>query len=1224
MEKQRLQDLLKERILILDGAMGTMIQKHHLEEEDFKGKKFSDHAHLLKGNNDILSLTRPDIIESIHLQYLEAGADIVETNTFSSTRISQSDYKLEFLAKELNIAGAEIAKSAVKKFQEMNPHRSCFVAGAMGPTNRTASMSPDVNNPAYRAVTFDQLVEAYYEQADALIEGGVDILLLETIFDTLNAKAAIFAIEKCFAARKTRLPLCISVTITDNSGRTLSGQTVEAFWNSIMHARPLSVGINCALGAHEMRPYIEELSRIAHAYVSCYPNAGLPNAFGGYDQTPEEFGSYIHDFAANGWLNIAGGCCGTMPAHIKAVAAALEGMKPRIVPKHEEITRLSGLEALNITADKGFIVIGERTNITGSPKFKEMILAGDMEKALAIALQQVQNGANILDVNFDEALLDGEAWMKQFLNLIASEPDICRIPIMIDSSKWSVIEAGLKCVQGKSIVNSLSLKEGEEKFLHYAHLAKLYGASVVVMAFDEKGQATTKDDRVNICKRAYKLLTETVGFSPSDIIFDPNILTVATGIDEHNNYAIDFIEATRAIKTVCPFAKVSGGVSNISFSFRGNNFIREVMHSVFLYQAIKAGMDMGIVNAGMLANYQEIPKDVLELVEDVILNRRPDATERLITFAEKGKNTIEKTTVKDDEWRKKPVDERLSYALQKGIVEYIDQDVEEARKNYTKTLQVIEGPLMDGMKVVGDLFGAGKMFLPQVVKSARVMKKAVSYLLPFMEAEKALKGDSSSQIKIVMATVKGDVHDIGKNIVGVVLACNNYQVIDLGVMVPAEKILKEAIQHGVSAIGLSGLITPSLDEMVYVAKEMERQGFKIPLLIGGATTSASHTAVKIAVEYTNPVVHVLDASRVVNVMNQLLNRDGYDSYVEETQKLQAKLRDHYLNRQTERINLSIEEARKHKPVYDWTTLEIAIPSFIGKRQFTDVPLAELLPYIDWTPFFHTWELKGRYPQIFDDELVGEQAKELFNDAQKILTGMVEKKQLIGKAVIGIFPANSVGDDIEVYKDESRSTLLTTFHTLRQQTVKEDGKSHMALADYIAPKDTGRTDYLGAFAVTSGFGTDELAKHFENAHDDYSAIMVKALSDRLAEALAEYMHKYVRTEWGFGKNENLSNDELIREKYRGIRPAPGYPACPDHTEKSIIWDLLDVEASIGMKLTESYAMWPGSSVSGLYFSHPKAKYFAVGKIGKDQITDYARRKNMTVEAVEKWLSPYLAY
>ncbi|MCE9501047.1 MAG: methionine synthase [Leptospira sp.] len=1220
---EKLKELLKSKILILDGAMGTMIQGFKLEEKDFRGEILKDHKDSLRGNNDLLCLTSPEIIEDIHTQFLEAGADILETNTFSSNSVSQSDYNAEFLVKDLNRAAVKLAKSAVTKFMKNHPGRQCFVAGSIGPTTKTSSLSPDVSNPAFRAITFDQLVESFHEQASVLIDEGVDLLLVETSIDTLNMKAAIFAIEKCFTEKKVRIPVSLSITITDASGRTLSGQTVEGCWNSLEHAKPFTVGINCALGAGEMRPYIEEFSSIADTNICCYPNAGLPNAFGGYDQTPEELGKLMGDFAKNGWLNIAGGCCGTTPAHIKAIADNVRKYKPRIVPEIPEITRLSGLEPLNITPETGFIVIGERTNVTGSPKFKNMILANDMEGAVAVALQQVQAGANILDVNFDEAMLDGEKYMTEFLNLIAGEPEISRVPIMIDSSKWSVIEAGLKCVQGKSIVNSISLKEGEEKFLDQARKCMLYGASVVVMAFDENGQAATRSEKVRICKRAFKLLTEIAGMSPSDIIFDPNILTVATGIEEHNNYAVDFIEATSEIKAACPGCKISGGVSNISFSFRGNNPIREAMHSAFLYHSIKAGLDMAIINAGMIEVYEEIPKDLLELVEDVLLNRRPDSTERLITFAESYKST-DKVQVKDDEWRKLPVAERLTHALIKGIVEFIDEDVEEARKNYTKTLEVIEGPLMDGMKVVGDLFGAGKMFLPQVVKSARVMKKAVAYLLPFMDAEKLQAEDSSVREKVLLATVKGDVHDIGKNIVGVVLACNNYEVIDLGVMVPSEKILKEAKAHNVDIIGLSGLITPSLDEMVHVAKEMQRENFTVPLLIGGATTSPAHTAVKISEQYGEPVVHVIDASRVVGVVNQLLNSDTKKEFSSKIKVEQLKLRDQYLSRQTERNALSILNARKNRTFIDWKNYILPKPSFTGIRVFDSVSLETLVPYFDWSPFFHAWELKGRYPQILEDETVGSQAKDLFNDAKKLLDRIVKERIFETKAVLGFFPANSVGDDVELYTDDSRKQVLAKFHFLRQQMVKPDGQFNNSLADYIAPRESGLADYIGGFAVTAGHGVDDFAKAFTAKQDDYNSIMAKALADRFAEALAEYIHEVARIEWGFGKNENLSKEELIREKYRGIRPAAGYPASPDHTEKRTLFDLLNVEKNAGITLTENFAMWPASSVSGLYFSHPDSKYFAVGKIGKDQVEEYSKRKNMPLAEIEKWLSPYLDY
>jgi 5-methyltetrahydrofolate--homocysteine methyltransferase len=1223
---QRLVELLQDNILVLDGAMGTMIQSYSLTEDDFRGNRFQSHSSSLKGNNDLLSITRPDIIEDIHLQFLEAGANILETNTFSSNKISQKDYKMEHLVEELNKESVKVAREAIRKFQESHPSAECFVAGSIGPTNRTASMSPDVNNPAFRAVSFDDLVETFYEQTKAFLEEGVDLLLTETNIDTLNLKACIFAIEKCFEDLGFRVPVSISVTITDASGRTLSGQTISAFYNSIRHAKPLSVGINCALGAQEMRPYIEELAKISEFYISCYPNAGLPNAFGGYDQTPAEIAVLLKEFVQNGWINIIGGCCGTTPGHIKAIADAIKGMKPRKISNNRlEYTALSGLEPLNITPDKGFLMVGERTNVTGSPKFKKLILENNFEEAIQIAAQQVEAGANIIDINFDEALLDGEASMRHFLNLIAAEPDIAKVPFMLDSSKWSVIEAGLKCVQGKAIVNSISLKEGEEKFLEYARLIQKYGAAVIVMAFDEQGQAATKDDKVRICKRAYDLLVQKLDFDANDIIFDPNILTVATGIEEHNNYAVDFIEATKEIKKLCPGAKVSGGISNISFSFRGNNPVREAMHSAFLYHAIKAGLDMGIVNAGMLEVYEEIPKDLLEHVEDVLLNRRIDATERLIQFAESYKKEDPEAKGKELEWRNQNAQERLKYALVKGIIEFIDDDVEEARKSFSKPLELIEGPLMDGMKIVGELFGEGKMFLPQVVKSARVMKKAVAYLLPFMEAEKAKNNVTQSQPKFLIATVKGDVHDIGKNIVGVVLACNNYEVIDLGVMVPSEKILAEAKKHNVDAIGLSGLITPSLDEMVHVAREMEREGFKIPLLIGGATTSPAHTAVKIAEQYSEPVVHVLDASRVVNVLNSLLSENLKSDYIVKIKENQKRLRDTHYNRKSERKLLTLEQARKNRFKTNWNQINPAVPSFTGLKVFSDFSLQTLVDYIDWSPFFHAWELKGRYPSIFEDETYGKQAKELYADAKKLLKDIIDNKRFHAKAVVGLFPANSVGDDIEVYSDLERTNVIKVFRTLRQQAEKPDPEdSNYALADFVAPKSSGKIDYIGGFAVTTGHGVDEFAKSFEDKQDDYNSIMTKALADRLAEAFAEYMHKWIRDEWGFGKEENLSYEELISEKYRGIRPAPGYPACPDHTEKRTLFDLLEVEKNTGISLTENFAMWPASSVSGLYFSHPNSRYFAVGKLTKDQIKDYAERKNMPIEEIEKWLAPNLEY
>ncbi|WP_454061785.1 methionine synthase [Candidatus Nitrospira salsa] len=1218
-----LESLLGERIVVMDGAMGTMIQKHTLEEKDFRGTRFVDHPSDVKGNNDLLSLTQPKIIQAIHQEYMEAGADIIETNTFNSNIISMADYKMESLAYELNVAGARVAREAVKAVMAKDPSRPRFVAGSMGPTNRTASMSPDVNDPAFRAVTFGQLEEAYYEQVRGLMDGGSDLLLVETIFDTLNAKAALNAIDRYCQEQQQHVPIMISVTITDQSGRTLSGQVIEAFWNSVSHANVLSVGINCALGAKQMRPYIEELAGIAPVYISCYPNAGLPNAFGGFDETPERMGEDLRDFANNGWLNIVGGCCGSTPEHIQAIAQAVEDLPPHQPVSSSHVTRLSGLEALAIRPEANFINIGERTNVTGSPKFAKLILNGNFEEALAVARQQVEGGAQIIDINMDEGMLDSEKAMVHFLHLIASEPDICRVPIMIDSSRWSVIQDGLQCIQGKGVVNSISLKEGEEKFKEQARIVRRFGAAVVVMAFDEVGQADTAERKVEICTRAYKILTEEIKFAPEDIIFDPNILTVATGIEEHNNYAVNFIEATKQIKATLPHCKVSGGVSNISFSFRGNNVVREAMHTAFLYHAIKAGLDMAIVNAGQLGVYAEIPKDLLELVEDVLLNRREDATERLVTFAETVKQGG-KVVVKDEAWRQGTVQERLSHALVKGLVEYIIEDVEEARQQYDKPLHVIEGPLMDGMNIVGDLFGSGKMFLPQVVKSARVMKKAVAYLLPFMEKEKEATG-SSAQGKVLMATVKGDVHDIGKNIVGVVLGCNNYEVIDLGVMVPCDKILQRAREEKVDMIGLSGLITPSLDEMVHNAKEMSREGFDIPLLIGGATTSKAHTAVKIAPGYQQqPVVHVLDASVAVNVVRQLLSPEGKTAFIEKVQEQQAQTREAYKNKQTTKKLISLEEARKRRTAVQWQASDIAVPSFLGTRVIDNMALEDLVPFIDWTPFFHTWELKGRYPKIFEDATVGSRAKELFDDAQKLLQEIIDKQLLKAKGIYGFFPANSMEDDIQVFVDESRTKVQTTFYTLRQQLEKPKGDENYALADFIAPKSTGLKDYIGGFAVTTGIGVQELCKRFDEDHDDYNSIMTKALADRLAEAFAEWMHREARKEWGYGTAENLSNEELIRERYRGIRPAAGYPASPDHTEKPTLFELLDVEKQTGITLTETFAMFPTAAVSGLYFAHPQAKYFGVGKIDKDQVQDYAKRKNMDLAIVERWLGPNLSY
>ena len=1221
--RQQLRDLLDQRIVIIDGAMGTMVQGYKLEERDFRGERLLSHPCDLKGDNDLLSLTRPDIIESIHHQFLEAGADIIETNTFNSTVISQADYKLESLVYEINLAAAKVARKAVEAAMAKDPGRPRFVAGSLGPTNKTASMSPDVNNPAYRAVTFDQLVNAYYEQVCALVEGGVDCLLVETTFDTLNLKAALFAISRYLEEQGVDIPVMASVTITDASGRTLSGQTIEACWISISNAPLLSVGINCALGATEMRPYLEELSGLAPVYLSCYPNAGLPNSFGEYDETPEKMAATLKEYAANGWLNIVGGCCGTTPAHIRAIAEAVRPFKPRAIPIVPGYSRLSGLEALVIRPDTNFVNVGERTNVTGSPKFAKLILNGNYEEALSIARQQVEGGAQMIDVNMDEGLLDSENAMVTFLNLIASEPDIARVPIMIDSSKWSVIEAGLKCVQGKGIVNSISLKEGEEVFKHHAGLIKRYGAGVIVMAFDETGQADTLERRVEICTRAYRILTKEIGIPPSDIIFDPNILTIATGMDEHNNYAVDYIEATRRIKATLPHCKVSGGVSNLSFSFRGNNVVREAMHSAFLYHAIQAGMDMGIVNPGQLTVYEEIPKDLLELVEDVILNRRPDATERLITFAESVKQKG-KAEVQEDQWRQEPVEERLSHALVKGIVEHIETDTEEARQKFVKPLEVIEGPLMAGMNIVGDLFGSGKMFLPQVVKSARVMKKAVAYLLPFMEKEKEASGLRRAVGKILTATVKGDVHDIGKNIVGVVLGCNNYEVIDLGVMVPCDKLLKTARELGVDMIGLSGLITPSLDEMVHVAKEMEREGFKIPLLIGGATTSRVHTAVKIAPAYSEPVIHVLDASRAVGVVGSLRNPALKSVFVENYRLEQEKAREEHKGKKAQRPLLKLEDARRKKFTPDWNPSVVYQPSFTGVKAYDDFPLAEIVPYIDWTPLFHTWELRGVFPRILDQEGIGPKARELYADAQELLCRMVEQKLVTARAVIGFFPANSVGDDIEVYSDNSRTGVLTVLHTLRQQTDRPDGHPNLALADFIAPRESGLADFIGGFAVTAGINLDVLVEKFEKDHDDYNSIMAKALADRLAEAFAELMHLKAREVWGFGKNETLSVDDLIHERYQGIRPAPGYPASPDHTEKRLLFDLLQVEKKTGIHLTENFAMLPAASVSGFYFSHPESRYFSLGKIEQDQVLDYARRKGLDVKTVERWLAPNLNY
>ena len=1216
---EALLNLLQQRLVILDGAMGTMIQRYKLDESAYRGEEFRDHAGDLKGANDILCLTRPEIIEEIHRQYLDAGADIIETNTFNAQAISLADYHLEHRAYDINVAAARVARRAADAFMKDNPGRTVFVAGAMGPTNRTASLSPDVNNPAFRAVTFDELVDAYYEQARGLVDGGADVLLPETTFDTLNVKAALFAIEKYFEETKTRVPVMLSVTITDASGRTLSGQTVEAFWNSVSHANLISVGINCALGAHEMRGHIEELSTIAPVYISCYPNAGLPNELGGYDETPQMMADELRGFATSGWLNVVGGCCGTTPDHIRAIASAVHGIAPRTPAEPPHFTRLSGLEPLTIRPESNFIMVGERTNVTGSPKFSKLIMAGDYDSALSIAKQQIDGGANIIDVNMDEGLLDSDAAMTRFLNLVAAEPEICRVPIMIDSSRWSVLEAGLKTTQGKSVVNSISLKEGEEKFREQARLIHRYGAAVVVMAFDEQGQADTIERKVEICSRAYHILVDEVGFDPADIVFDPNVLTVATGIEEHANYGVAFIEAVRELKRRFPLAKTSGGISNVSFSFRGNNPVREAMHAAFLYHAIAAGLDMGIVNAGQLAIYEEIPRDLLELVEDVLLNRRPDATERLLAFAETVKKTDKTTVAQEEAWRSAPVEERLSHSLVKGISDHLETDLEEARQKYPTSLSIIEGPLMDGMNVVGNLFGAGKMFLPQVVKSARVMKRAVAYLQPYMEAEKA-QATRQTQGRVLLATVKGDVHDIGKNIVGVVLGCNNYEVIDLGVMVPADKIINTAREREVDVVGLSGLITPSLDEMVHVAREMEHAGLGLPLLIGGATTSKLHTALRIAPAYGEVTAHVLDASRSVPIVSELIDPERRAKFAEKTRQEQAHLREEYSKREGSQTILPFAEARNRGARVEFA--DVPVPQSLGAK-IIDIELRELVPFIDWTPFFHAWELRGRYPDILTDATVGERATELFNDAKALLDEIVSKGLLTARAAYGLFAANSDGDDITVYRDAERREIATTFHTLRQQAEKQAGSANFALADFVAPVDSGVRDHVGAFAVTAGIGLDELVARFEASHDDYNSIMAKALADRLAEAAAEWLHKQVRNEWGYGASENLTNEELIREEYRGIRPAPGYPASPDHTEKRIIFDLLGAERA-GITLTEHYAMMPASSVSGLYFAHPEAKYFAVGKIGRDQVEDYHRRKDVSIGTIERWLAPNLSY
>ncbi len=1219
---QHLHETLKQRILLLDGATGTMIQRHKLDEAAYRGERFADWPSDLKGNNDLLAITQPGIIQGIHEQYLDAGADIIETNTFNATRVAMADYDMQDLSYEINVAATMLARQAADSFS--TDDRPRYVAGVLGPTNRTCSISPDVNDPSFRNITFLELAAAYAESTRGLIKGGADIILIETIFDTLNAKAAIFAVKQVFAEDEIELPIMISGTITDQSGRTLTGQLTEAFYNSLRHADPISIGLNCALGPDDLRQYVHEMSRISEAYVSAHPNAGLPNEMGGYDLGAEDMATAIGEWADSGFLNIVGGCCGTTPDHIRAFADIVADKQPRVIPEIPVECRLSGLEPFNIGEDSLFVNVGERTNVTGSAMFKRLIKEESYEQALSVAAQQVENGAQIIDINMDEGMLESKEVMVKFLNLIAAEPDISRVPVMIDSSKWDIIEAGLQCVQGKSVVNSISLKEGEESFIRYARLVRQYGAAVIVMAFDEDGQADTYERKVDICTRSYKILTETVGFPPEDIIFDPNIFAVATGIEEHNNYAVDFIEATRTIKQTLPYAMVSGGVSNVSFSFRGNNPVREAIHSVFLYHAIKAGMDMGIVNAGQLAVYDDLPEELRAAVEDVIQNKDAEATDRLLEIAPQYVGDGKAAESKQDlAWREKPVKERLAHALVKGITDFIDEDTEEARQQADIPLHVIEGPLMDGMNIVGDLFGAGKMFLPQVVKSARVMKKAVAYLMPYLEAEK--EGEIQTNGKILMATVKGDVHDIGKNIVGVVLQCNNYEVIDLGVMVPAETILAEAKKHHVDIIGLSGLITPSLDEMVHMASEMQRLELNIPLMIGGATTSRIHTAVKIDPKYSNAVVYVPDASRAVGVAGELLSDDRKKVYIQNIKDEYELMREQRSKRTASRKTFTLQQARDNAYKGDWENYTPPVPAFLGIKVFEDYSLEELSHYIDWTPFFHAWELAGKYPKILNDDIIGEEATRLFEDAQEMLKKIVDEKWLQARAVIGFFPANSVGDDIELYTDDGRTEVKTVLHHLRQQMAKPSDRPNSCISDFVAPKDSGKDDYVGAFAVTTGIGIDEHVQRFEADHDDYNSILLKALADRLAEAFAERMHERVRKEfWAYAADEELGNDDLIKEAYRGIRPAPGYPACPDHTEKATLWSLIEPDKNAGITITESFAMLPTAAVSGFYFSHPDAKYFGTGKIQKDQVADYAQRKGDDMAVVERWLAPVLDY
>ncbi|MDH5632912.1 MAG: methionine synthase [Gammaproteobacteria bacterium] len=1215
----QLNTILNDRIMILDGAMGTMIQRHKLQETDYRGGRFADWPSDLKGNNDLLTLTQPDIIRGIHEAYLDAGADIVETNTFNCQTISMADYNMQELVYELNVEGARLARAAADKFTTADKPR--FVAGVMGPMNRSLSISPDVNNPGFRNVNFPQLVKAYSENARGLIDGGADIILIETIFDVLNAKAAIFAVEQVFEDLGQRLPVMISGTVADGGRITLSNQTIEAFWNAVSHANPLSIGLNCALGAEQMRQFVDDLSDVAETRVSSHPNAGLPNAFGGYDETPESMAPHLREWAESGFLNIVGGCCGTSPDHIRAIAEAVKDVTPRNVPSFEPACRLAGQDAVNIEKESLFVNVGERANVTGSAKFKRLVLEDQYDEALDVCREQVENGAQLIDINMDEAMLDGVNAMRTFCNLVASEPDIARIPIMVDSSKWEIIETGLQCLSGKGVVNSISLKEGEAAFLKHAELCRRYGAAVVVMAFDENGQADTYQRKIDICTRSYDLLVNKVGIKPADIIFDPNIFAVATGIEEHNNYAVDFIEATRWIKQNLPHALISGGVSNVSFSFRGNNPVREAIHSVFLYHAIKAGMDMGIVNAGQLAIYEDLPKELRDFVEDVILNRRDDATEQLLGIADKYKGDGSEAVQKqDEEWRSWPAAKRLEHALVKGIDKYIVEDTEAARLDAERPLHVIEGPLMDGMNVVGDLFGDGKMFLPQVVKSARVMKKAVAHLIPFIEAEKS--GSSGAQAKVLMATVKGDVHDIGKNIVGVVLQCNNFEVIDMGVMVAADDILNTAIKEKVDIIGLSGLITPSLEEMTHIAREMKRRGMNTPLLIGGATTSRAHTAVKIDPEYEHAIVWVKDASRAVGVAQNLIG-DKCTAFVKDLKAEYAQVRELHSKKNLAKDLLGLEDARKNSFKADWSSYTPPVPAMTGLRVFEDYSLEAISEYIDWTPFFHTWEMKLSYPKILDDPEKGPEARKLMADAEAMLADFIAGNKLTARAVVGFFPANSINDDIEVYADETRGKPVLALHHLRQQNKKPDGKPNYALSDFVAPKASGKADYIGAFVVTAGIGLDAIVAEFEKQHDDYNSIMAKAIADRLAEAFAELMHQRVRKEfWGYANDETLDNSALIKEQYRGIRPAPGYPACPEHTEKRSLFDMLKAEFNSGVELTESYAMLPAASVSGWYFSHPESRYFAVGKITREQCDDYAKRKGYNKDEMARWLAPNL--